>query len=347
MKGLVFLGDRKLGLHEYPDVEAGPGEVKVRVVRAAVCGTDVHKYRLAPEKIARRPDGSPEVPGHEPAGVVESVGSGVEGLSVGARVLLAGVFGCGLCRLCRAGFNTACERGVCGFGWNHHGADATHLVVPLRNVVELPQDVSFDAASVLTCAGGTAYTVVRETALGCEDTLAILGLGPVGLSLAVLAKAAGVRCIGIDRSAFRLAQAEAVGIDARVDASREDPIAAVKRWSGGGCSVVAECVGAALTQAQALDMARVRGRVALAGLGSEAVSLDLTSLFIGRQLRAIGIAATPIAYFSELVRHTSERRLDFASLVTHHYPFEAAAEAFATMESGNSGKVLFDVSASD
>src|ERR1041384_6343540 len=101
MKGLRFLGDRKITLHDYPDVKPGPGEVLVQIGRAAVCGTDVHAYRNPPDKIEKLSDGSRMVVGHEPSGWVAGWGAGVEGLNKGDRVLLAGVMGCGHCDNCR------------------------------------------------------------------------------------------------------------------------------------------------------------------------------------------------------------------------------------------------------
>ncbi|HZT42549.1 MAG TPA: alcohol dehydrogenase catalytic domain-containing protein [Chthonomonadaceae bacterium] len=344
MQGLHFLGDRRLALESYPDPHAGPGEVVVKIGRAAVCGTDIHKYRAPAQYIETLPDGSALIVGHEPAGWIAEIGEGVTGLQTGDRVLLAGVVGCGRCAWCHQGYNTACEAGVSGLGWKRHGCDATHIVWPAANVFVLPEKMSLDCATVLTCAGGTAYTTLRETDLRGEDRLAIVGLGPVGLCLLLLAKSLGVRTVGVDVAPNRLEQALNLGLDCAVDASQEDAVAAVRRWSGGrGCEVVAECVGKPETKHQALEMAATRGRVAIAGLGGEPLSLNTDRFFIGGQLRLIGILATPLRYFAPLIQRTVEYDLPFERLITHHFPLEAAAEAFAVMESGRSGKVLFDV----
>ncbi|HLK56379.1 MAG TPA: zinc-binding dehydrogenase [Chthonomonadaceae bacterium] len=213
-----------------------------------------------------------------------------------------------------------------------------HIVWPAANVFVLPETMSLDTATVLTCAGGTAYTALRETDLRGEDRLAIVGLGPVGLCLLILAKSLGVRTVGVDIAANRLEQALALGLDCAVDASREDAVAAVRRWSGGrGCDVVAECVGKPETKHQALEMAATRGRVALAGLGGEPLAINTGRFFIGGQLRLIGILATPLRYFAPLIERTVAYDLPFARLITHHFPLEAASEAFALMESGRGG----------
>jgi propanol-preferring alcohol dehydrogenase len=309
-----------------------------------VCGTDIHKYRAPAAQIETLADGSPLIVGHEPAGWIAALGPGVSGLEVGSRVMLAGVIGCGRCRWCRQGYNTACERGVSGLGWKRHGASATQIVWPATNVLPLPGAMSLDTASVLTCAGGTAYTAVREAGLSGEDSLAIVGLGPVGLCALILAKSLGVRAIGIDIVRGRLEQALDLGLDCAVDAAGEDPVAAVRRWSGGrGCDVVAECVGQARTRRQALEMAATRARVAFAGLGGEPLTLSADRFFVGGQIQLLGIAATPLRYFPALIERTVAYDLPFARLITHHFPLEQAPEAFAAMESGQSGKVIFDV----
>jgi len=344
MQGLLFLGERRLSLQEFPAPQPGPGEVLVKIGRAAVCGTDIHKYRAPAAQIETLADGSPLIVGHEPAGWIAALGPGVSGLELGSRVMLAGVIGCGRCRWCRQGYNTACERGVSGLGWKRHGASATQIAWPATNVLSLPDAMSLDTASVLTCAGGTAYPAIREAGLSGEDSLAIVGLGPVGLCVLILAKSLGVRAIGVDIVGGRLQRALDLGLDCAVDAAHEDPVAAVRRWSGGlGCDVVAECVGQAQTRHQALEMAATRGRVAFAGLGGEPLTLSADRFFVGAQIQLVGIAATPLRYFPALIERTVTYDLPFARLITAHFSLEQAAEAFAVMESGQSGKVLFDV----
>lgn len=344
MRGLRFLGDRNISLEEFADREPGPGEVRIKIGRAAVCGTDIHRYREPADQVGKMPDGSPMIEGHEPAGWIDKLGPGVTGLSRGDRVLLAGVVSCGRCRWCLQGYNTACEEGPSGLAWNHHGVDAEYAVWPATHAMKLPANVSLDTAAVLTCAGGTAYTIVRETALSGQDRLAIVGLGPVGLSVLLFAKALGVPTIGIDLSPARLRLATELGLDRAVLGEEEDSLKAVREFTGGrGCDVVAECVGLPNTQELALSLAATRGRVAMAGLGNGPVSFNPMHYMIGRQLRIIGILATPLKYFPEMIDRVSVCNLPFERMITHRFALDQAAEAFAVMESGQSGKVLFTV----
>jgi threonine dehydrogenase-like Zn-dependent dehydrogenase len=318
--------------------------VLIRIARASVCGTDIHKYRLPPSEIPRMGEDAMII-GHEPAGFVEVVGAGVTRFAPGDRVMLAGVVGCAECPACLAGFNTACWQGPSGLAWGRHGATATHIAWPERCVLPLPDELSFDAAAVLTCAGGTAYTVVRETRLSPEDRVAVVGLGPVGLSLVILAKALGARVVGVDLDTQRLEQASRLGADCVIDASAQDAVGAVRSFSGGrGCEVTADCAGQAQARSSAIEMAATRGRVALAGLGPGAVDIEVDRMFIGRQLTVLGIAATPLAYFPALLDWVSEKGLPFDAMITHHFPLGRASEAFELMAAGKSGKVVIDVS---
>ncbi|HVF74461.1 MAG TPA: zinc-binding dehydrogenase [Acidimicrobiales bacterium] len=340
MRALRLLGDKHLDVYEVPDPEPGPADVVVRLTRAAVCGTDIHLYR-APADIV-----PPVVPGHEPVGVVEHAGDAAPVALLGTRVLVAGVVGCGGCAMCRSGVNNACAQAV-AMGLSRDGADATHVVVPWTNVVALPDELSCDAAAVLTCAGGTAYTVMRECGVTGEDQVAVLGLGPVGLSLVILATSMGATVVGSDPVAARRRQALDLGAAAVVDPSTGDAAELLQAaTSGRGYDVVAECVGRAETQKLALAVVAMRGRVAMAGLGDEPVTVNWMRDVLARHARVVGISATPIAYFPALVERAARLRLPFERLVTHRFPLEQAVEAFAVMESGDCGKVVFDFACS-
>lgn len=344
MKALVYTGSSTLTIKDIPQPTAQAGEVVVKIARAAICGTDVHKFKDSAENLGTV-NGEVPIAGHEPSGWVYELGAGVKGFAPGQRVLIAGVFSCGHCIHCRSGYNTACENGVSGLHWNNHGCDAEFISVPAANVLALPDSVSFDTATVLTCAGGTAMTIAKETGLRGGQKLAIVGLGPVGLSLLIIAKALGVQVVGIDVSQTRIQTAKKLGIDHAIDASKEDPVASVRKWSNSkGCEVVAECVGKGVTQLQAIEMAANRGKIAMAGLGDDSVPSDVLQRIIGNGgLTLVGIAATPIKHMHSLIAMTAELQLPFNSMITHRFSLEQASEALALMESGQCGKILFDL----
>ena len=196
MKALIYKGDKTLEVVETTLPVVAPDQVLVKISRAAICGTDIHKFCDHRDSIDLI-DGQYPIAGHEPSGWVAEMGAGVKGFKTGQRVLIAGVFSCGTCLQCRSGYNTACENGVSGLHWNNHGCNAEYISVPAINVLVIPDNVSFDVATVLTCAGGTAMTIVEETELKGDQRLAIVGLRACGLVVGDSCKKsrrAGNRC---------------------------------------------------------------------------------------------------------------------------------------------------------
>lgn len=215
------------------------------------------------------------------------------------------------------------------------------MTAPARNVFRLPDAVSFDAAAVLTCAGGTAITVMHETAATAGETVVVVGLGPVGLCVALMARASGCRVIGLDVNADRVGRAIELGVKSFA-VGNEDPVELIRAHSDGpGADVVAECAGTAKARATALRIARRRGRVAMAGLGDEPDSEPVIAAAIRHDLVIRGIAATPLRLLPSLIE--SAVHLGFERLISHRFGLADAAAALDLMAGGRCGKVILDV----
>ncbi len=215
--------------------------------------------------------------------------------------------------------------------------------MPEINVLRLPDSISFEVASLLSCAGGTAMTIIQDTNVKPGDRLAIIGLGPVGLCLIVIALSVGIEVVGIDISEYRLELARKLGITLTINQHSETILQTISKWSKGlGCNVVAECVGLASTQKQSFDLVANRGTIALAGLGNKDFNANLGALAISKGgIKLVGIAATPIVYFKELLKIAT--KLSFKKIITHSFPIDDAEEAFRIMENGNCGKVILEI----
>ncbi len=343
MNGLIFEGDKKLGWYDFEIPSPGEGEVLIKVSKAAICGTDLHKYQLPSDQIPRTKLGEPIPCGHEPAGWIAALGKGATGFQKGQRVMVAGVIGCGTCNHCLLGFNTACIQELKGLYWNYPGCNTSFIVMPEANVILLPDNISFEVASLLSCAGGTAMTIIEDSNIKPGDKLAIIGLGSVGLCLVVIALSKEIEVVGIDVSEYRLELAKKLGITKALHQKNENVPQKILEWSqGSGCDVVAECVGLAATQKQSFDLVANRGTIALAGLGNEDFNANLGALTIDKGgIKLIGIAATPILYFRKLLKIAS--KLNFEKIITHRFPFVNAEKAFRVMEEGNCGKVILEI----
>lgn len=342
MKALHFLGSGKLAVVEVPDPKPGPEEVVVHVQTAAVCGTDLHLLKRAAVD-QYRINGKNAIPGHEPAGVVVEIGVGVKSVKVGERVLVYGLASCGRCKWCRRGFLVHCKQ-IKGMGKDWDGGDAEFIRAPARNCISLPPYFPFEVASTLACAGITAYQSAKDLALSGLDTVAIFGLGPVGLCAAMISREMGARVIGFDIREERITLAKSLGFQDLINAETTDSLEAIKEWThGGGVNAAMECVGSTTTQKQMLNALAPLGRGIFVGLDAGPITLNLEAFIINKQLTLTGAAAHKVDSMEELLTYTAVNKLLFEKIITHRFPLAEAEEAFRLMATGTTGKVILDM----
>lgn len=179
MRGVTFLGDRKLQLSEFPDPIPGPDDAIVEIKASGLCGSDLKFYRGIGETSALglgKVNG-PIIAGHEPCGTVAAIGSAVEERlgRVGARVMVHHYSGCGTCPHCQTGWSQMCVNGSIVYGVTGHGAHAPYMKVPANTLVPLPAELSFATGAAISCGTGTAYQALRRLKLVEGDTIAIVG----------------------------------------------------------------------------------------------------------------------------------------------------------------------------
>ncbi|WP_194409488.1 zinc-dependent alcohol dehydrogenase family protein [Microbacterium cremeum] len=241
---------------------APEGGVVVRVHATGLCRSDWHAW-AGHDEIAL-----PHVPGHELAGVVAEVGTGVAKWAVGDRVTVPFVCGCGACEWCLRG-----EAQVCPDqqqpGFTHWGSFAEYVALHAAdtNLVAIPESVSFEAAAGLGCRFATAYRgLVGRARLASGEWIVVIGAGGVGLSAVMIAKALGARVVAVDRGAGALAAARSLGADHVLTADGRDIPAAVHELTGGGAHIAVDAVGSEQTCADAIHSLRRRGRHVQIGL---------------------------------------------------------------------------------
>jgi threonine dehydrogenase-like Zn-dependent dehydrogenase len=340
MQGVVFLGDRQVEVREFPRPRPGPGEVLVQMKRAAICGSDLHAYRRPAAHFAGLPA---YIPGHEPAGVVAEVGPFCRRVRAGDRVTIYHYMGCGHCAHCLSGYLQFCpERRPLGQAGTV-GPNADFMVVDERNCLPLPDELSFEDGAFIACIAGTGFSALRKLALNGEQTVAIFGQGPVGLTGTVMAKALGARVIGIDPAPERLALARQFGADAVLNPADGDLPAAIQDLTrGSGVDAAYETSGAPAAHQAAIDVLRPNGRGVFVGFGSSGPSVNLTTI-IGKQLTLMGSFVMPIHYYEDLVRFLLDHDLPprFQQMITHRFPIAEAQAAFQVADAGTAGKVMF------
>ena len=363
MRGVVPLGSGRVEVRDVPDPRPGPGEAVVALRNAGICGSDLHTVHKNWEEIGERQN---LVIGHEASGVVAEVGSGVERALVGRRVSVYHYRGCGLCRHCLAGEIVYCAAKR-GYGWHLHGADADYLLTDARNCCPLPDALSHLDGSFLACAAGTAYAALRKLeAVPGAPVCAVVGLGPVGLTAALLARALGWQVIGLDRVAARRGYAERLGVaavavaddDLAPEAAAPAPGAGVEREAarrlnervraaagGRAPGRVFDASGSEAGLAAALALVARGGRVVTVGRGMWplrfAPLINVADL-IRKQAQVMGSWVLPIHYYHDLVELMVTTGTSFALLSAAAFPITEAAPAFAAAAAPTTlGKVSF------
>lgn len=340
MKGVVFLGDRKLEFQDFADPTPGPRDVVLEIKASGMCGSDLHQYRASPEN---RRSPVPVVAGHEPCGVVVAVGSAVseKEARVGQRVMDHHYDGCGVCKHCRGGWGQMCLEGTTVFGATGNGAHAPYMNVPVGTVVPLPDELSFEVGAAISCGTGTAYGALQRLALRGDETIAIFGQGPVGLSATQLAVAMGARVIALDVSPERCQLAADFGADEVINVAETDPVAAIRDLTQGeGAHKTLDCSSNPQARAAAVRATRSWGTACYVGEGGQ-VTLDVSPDLLRRQITLVGSWTFSTMGQAECARYIAERNIAVDKLFTDRWKLEQAEEAYRLFDSQSTGKGVF------
>jgi len=336
-----------LELIDVPEPQCGAGEVKIRVLRAGLCGTDLH-IESWDDTAAHMVD-PPLIVGHEFYGEIVEVGSGVPtderyGLRVGQRCSVEGHVVCGACRNCRSGRRHMCVH-TSNLGVNRDGAFADYVVVPHTNVWVQPDLIDPDLGAIFDPLGNAVHTALSFPMSG-EDVL-ITGAGPIGVMATAIARHVGARYVVVtDVSDGRLELARAVGADRVVNVSRER-IAEAQRDLGmtEGFDVALEMSGSPNAIAELIENCNHGAKVALLGLPSDPFTIDAAKV-ITHMLTLKGIYGREMFdtwYKMTFMLQNSERLRDaIRSVITDRFPAEQWADAFAAARSAEGGKVIMD-----
>ena len=347
MRGVVFLGERKVELRSFPDPAPGPGEVVLEMKASGMCGSDLKFYR-SPPGAAQKALGlgdlaEPFIGGHEPCGIVVARGAGVSEREAptGQRVMDHHYAGCGVCSHCRVGWSQLCRAGITVYGVTAHGGHADYLKVPARTIVPLPEELSFAEGAAVACGTGTAYGALRRMKIAGGDTLAVFGQGPVGLSATVLGLAMGARVIAVETSAERIKLAEEFGADAAIDASKEDPIGALKELTRGvGVDLALDCTGAPAARRAAVRCVKTWGTACYVGEGGD-VTLDVSPDLLRRQVTLIGSWTFSAMGMQECAEFIAKKRIPLERIFSDRWRLEQAGEAYRKFDTQTTGKGVF------
>lgn len=304
--------------------EVGPADVRLRVLRAGICGSDLHILHGS-NPFARYP----RVIGHEFAGVIEAVGDAAGPLRVGQRVVVDPVVACGHCYPCRIGRPNVCGR-LEVFGVHRDGGFRDSLVVPAANCVAVPDGVDTEVATLAEPLS-IAANVLSRTGIDAGDTVLIYGAGTVGLTVLQVAKLHGARCIVADIDAARLARAESFGADAVIDSSRDDVPARVAAENDGlGPTLVIDGAGVPALLAEACRVASPAGRIGILGFSPAPCPVSQQEI-VKKELALFGSRLNR-KLLPQVMEWLASGRLAPGAMVTQTFAARDARDAFDLVE---------------
>jgi threonine dehydrogenase-like Zn-dependent dehydrogenase len=250
--------------------------------------------------------------------------------------------GCTTCEHCRAGWQQLCQNvPVKVYGNNADGGHAPYLKVPANTLVPLDDALSFAAGAAISCGTGTAYGALRRINLSGNDTIAVFGQGPVGLSATQLAKAMGARVIALDVSAERLERAKEFGADAVVNPGSNDPVGAIRELTHGrGADVSLDTSGSSAGRIAAVRAVKVWGICCFVGEGGD-VTIDVSPDLLRRQVTIVASWTFSSIGQEECARFIAERGIAVDRLFTHRWRLDQAEEAYRLFDRQTEGKGVF------
>lgn len=337
MRAAFLPGNRQIELAEIADPEPGYGQAVVAMRASTICGSDLRAiYR---EHLGEGPEAYQNVAGgHEPSGRVAAVGAGVDRIKAGDRVVVYHISGCGQCEDCRRGYQISCTSPKrAAYGWQRDGGHADYLLADERDLLVLPDELTFLDGACVACGFGTAYEALCRLDVSGRDRLLVVGLGPVGNAAGLMAKAMGATTVvGVDVSSERRKLADDLGaIDVAVEAGDHARLEAVL---GDGAEAAMDCSGSGAGQATALQHTRRWGRAALVGEGGR-LSMDVSQMLIHRQLTVYGSWVTSTVRMAELLDRLVRWQLHPERVVSDRFGLEQAAQAYEMADAGAGGKI--------
>ena len=309
-----------LEMQEIPIPTIGPGDVLVKVKAAGICHSDAH-YRAGTSLV----DPLPLTLGHEVSGVVEEIGAQVTGIKRGDRVCLHYMVTCGHCAYCNQGNEQFCTSGKM-IGKYTDGGYAEYISIPERSAFLLPDEIPFEQGAIMMCSSATSLHALKKARLQAGETVAIFGVGGLGVSAIQLAWAAGAQQVfAVDIRDQKLEVARSLGATP-VNASLNDPVDELMRLTHGrGVDVTLELVGLPLTMKQATRALAVKGRAALVGISSEAFSITPYHELINKEAEVIGVSDHLAQELPLLIEWVRQAKVDLSGVVTRTVPLEASA----------------------
>lgn len=346
MPGAFLPGNSTLVMKEVSVPEPGYGEVLIKTKSSTICGSDIRA--IYHEHLGKGPEGyQNKIAGHEPAGQIVKCGPGMRRFKEGDRVVIYHISGCGVCNDCRRGYYISCtSHHRAAYGWQRDGGMAPYILAEEKDLVLLPDSLTYTDGAQIACGFGTCYEALEKIGISGNDAVLVVGLGPVGLATLMLAKAMGAqRLIGVDTVKERCDLAMDKKLADYVFVSGKSTLTNILSltYNHQGVEKAIDCSGHTEGRQLAIRATRKWGKIAMVGEGGT-VEFNPSPDIIHDQKTIYGSWVTSIWLMEELVERIARWGIHPEDLVTHRFSLDNAAQAYELMAIGKCGKVavVFD-----
>ncbi|WP_077623252.1 zinc-dependent alcohol dehydrogenase [Sediminibacillus massiliensis] len=333
MRAGIYQAAANIAVGELEKPAIHEGEALIRVVKAGICGTDMMIYAGKHPRAK-----APLAMGHEFSGVIEEIKG--QGFQIGDRVVVEPTLSCGQCEACKSGQTHVCKN-LKLIGIDRHGGFAEYVSVPVDRLHRVPDELS-DSHAALAEPVAVAVHTVRRSDLKVADNVVILGAGPIGLLIGLIAKEAGASQIVIsDISPYRLKVAREMGFTA-IDAKGENVEEIVASLTDNvGADIVFEVAGSQITADQMVNIARIQGQIVVVSVYKTAPKVELSAMHF-KELSLTTTRCYSHEDFKKAIQLMAGQKIDVSPLISHELPIEEIEEGFKLMENPDESlKVLF------
>ena len=341
--GAILPGNSTVELKEFDMPKPGHGQVVVKTKASTICGSDIRCLYRA--HVGKGPEGYQPgmIAGHEPCGIIVEEGEGLKRFKKGDRVIVYHISGCGVCYDCRRGYYISCKSPYrAAYGWQRNGGMAPYMLCDEKDLIALPDELSYEDGAQVACGFGTCYEALMKIGVSGNDRVLVTGLGPVGLATLMLAKAMGCdKTIGCDINEERMKLAKDLGLADYVFNSGDVEAcekAIMDVTEGYGCERSIDCSANNAARAMAIRCTREWGKMAMVGEGND-VTFNPSPDIMHGQKSIYGSWVTSLWRMEELVEHLVRWGIHPDKLITHRFELKDVDKAYALMASGQCGKV--------
>lgn len=319
-----YRGGRRFAVEPVTARAPGPGEVAVDVAFVGICGTDMHVFHGNMDARV----GTNRIIGHEMSGRVAAIGGGVEGLAAGDAVVVRPLHPCGACPACQAGNSHICHN-LKFLGLDTDGAMQARWVVPAFTLHRLPRGVGLDVAALVEPLAVAVHDV-RRARLQPGETALVIGGGPIGMLIAMVAQAEGAKVILSEINETRLRMAEAMGFTGLNPRAQNVAEAVLAATGGAGADVVFEVSGTQPGVDLMTDAVRARGRIVMVAIHASKPTVDLFRFF-WREIEMLGARVYEPQDYERAIQMIGEG-LPVARLITDRHPLVQVQAAFEALD---------------